>query len=785
MKKLRKILSLIVAISFLFPVGLKADTFKKATLIHENIGNKIVVTNELEAKRAFSLGYHLYDSKMLGYSIITNYQTVLSASISSSQTTIPVSSLKTKDGHTLVKSDFGEYIYLSLETGAVKEEIIRCTDISGSSFTGCTRGLAFYGTSTSAVVGNQYAHSAGSKVTMSNVHYVYQEFIDRANPTANSDYVPTTAFNLTTKTWVENRNGYWESSVDTFANLPAGSQDGEARVTLDDSKLYVWASSTQQWILAGSGGGAGTIYLTIKMGSEAEGDDNKTFALDTGSWPDKRYLNVFVNGILMEENEDYYASSTGNTIIFDEAVADDDKVTLKVDSISYYNPAWGSVDSDLVPTADNTYNIGSSSLKFKDGYFSTTTVDNYSGNGVIDPDNPVAQSPAQLIGGDDIVLQNFIDLADGANNGKFTANIDGVEYKDLALDLVNGFTPSAIEQLNSNGEFSTSNAGQSFKNVSLRVIKSILIKMKTYDSGSTCILSLYEGEGIAGTPIATASANVGADVTFTFSNAVILKENQQYTFNINRASGVFSPRLYDADGYSDGNAYLSLAKQPANIDLYFRIINDTFTLANDGINFVLFLLNEKIKTETGRAHTVIYNTDHFEITNAVAGFHKSILKLTAPTTGTDISGAGYLDLGANATEVAGDGDDYKLVRLDENGIMPISKISLPIIPTTQAKSLDTVYQNTSLKSKIVYVTFSITAGSMVNEDAKASVIIGATITPNITILSTKTGPENNFTNQDDIRCFTFIVPPAYYYKVLKELSTHAFVTLISWFEAEI
>lgn len=313
----------------------------------------------------------------------------------------------------------------------------------------------------------------------------------------------------------------------------------------------------------------------------------------------------------------------------------------------------------------------------------------------LDPDNPVAQTPAQLIGGNDVVLANFTSLRAGDNNGKFTANIDGIEYEDLALDLVNGFVPSAIEQLNADDYSSTSNAGQSFKNVSLKVIKSILIKMYTWNSGSTCILSLYEGEGIAGTPIATASASVGGDVTFTFSSAVILKENQQYTFNINRASGVFSPRWYSAGGYSDGNAYLSLTKE-TTIDLYFRIINDTFTLANDGINYILFLLNEKIKTETGKAHTAVYDTDHIKITNAVAGKYGSILKLTAPTTGTDISGAGYLDLGANATEIAGTGDDYKLVRLDEDGQVPSSKLTKVI--STCPEGYDIMFNDTQAYS---------------------------------------------------------------------------------------
>jgi hypothetical protein len=81
-------------------------------------------------------------------------------------------------------------------------------------------------------------------------------------------------------------------------------------------------------------------------------------------------------------------------------------------------------------------------------------------------------------------------------------------------------------------------------------------------------------------------------------------------------------------------------------------------------------LQSAIRTATSSTETVVWDTDHFVVTSSYAGRESSVLKFQAPTTGTDISGAGYLDLGANATEVAGDGDDYKLVRLDEDGKLP-------------------------------------------------------------------------------------------------------------------
>ena len=113
-----------------------------------------------------------------GFSVATGYRSTLSLPMTASQTTVPVSALTTKDGHTLTMSDLGSYVFLTLEPGSTKEEIVMCTGIAGSTFTGCTRGLAFYGTSTTAVAANQKTHNAGSTIVMSNVHYVYEQFVD-------------------------------------------------------------------------------------------------------------------------------------------------------------------------------------------------------------------------------------------------------------------------------------------------------------------------------------------------------------------------------------------------------------------------------------------------------------------------------------------------------------------------------------------------------------------------------------------------------------------------------
>jgi microcystin-dependent protein len=308
----------------------------------------------------------------LGYSVVTGYRTTLSTSMTSNQSTIPVSSLVTKDGHTMTMADLGTQVYLDIEPGSSREEIVRCTGISGSMFTGCTRGLAFYGTSTSAVAANAKAHNAGSAIVMSNVHYVYEEFLDKTSgktattllyysSTTDASLLTADGTALVSKNFVVNRNGYYEAPVANFAALPTGINAGEMRVTLDDGKVYTWSGTA--WILAGAGGGAGIVYRTDTVVTSSA---QLTYSLTSGSWPAKNYLTVYRNGSLLAEGagNDYTAPTTGATITLLSAPVVGEVITLRVESIDFYNAAWGSVNADLLPDVDATHSIGSASKSF-------------------------------------------------------------------------------------------------------------------------------------------------------------------------------------------------------------------------------------------------------------------------------------------------------------------------------------------------------------------------------------------------------------------------------------
>ena len=137
--------------------------------------SEIEITKEVVCRGSECLKYET----ALGTSVVTGYKTTLRSSMTATQSYIPVASLTTKDNHTITMADLGSKTFLSIETGSSKEEIVSSTGITSLNWTGATRGLAFYGTSTDSIAANRKSHNAGSIVIMSNVHYVYDELVDK------------------------------------------------------------------------------------------------------------------------------------------------------------------------------------------------------------------------------------------------------------------------------------------------------------------------------------------------------------------------------------------------------------------------------------------------------------------------------------------------------------------------------------------------------------------------------------------------------------------------------
>lgn len=220
---------------------------------------------------------------LIGYSVVTDYQKTLRTSMSSVQTTVPVTSITLKDGTVLTDALLGSKVFLTIEPGGSKEEIVYCTAVTstgGNQFTGCTRGLGFSGTSLAEVTGNAKAHNAGSIVVLSNTHYTYEQYVDVNDkdqtiygaktwvgtttfytfPTVSSSAytgLPTTNGMLASKYYVDTvgAGGFTSVNVSTTRGLSVdGSSPEKVGVNLlastglafdANGKLYVVASSTK------------------------------------------------------------------------------------------------------------------------------------------------------------------------------------------------------------------------------------------------------------------------------------------------------------------------------------------------------------------------------------------------------------------------------------------------------------------------------------------------------------------------------------------------------------
>lgn len=118
--------------------------------------------------------------------VVTNWKTTISASLTATQTTIPVSSIQTTDDtpHTITIADFTDgYGYMTIEPSGTKIELIKFTGITDNgdgsgTLTGVTRGLAFYSGSDAGVAANGQTHQAGSSIVCSNSHYYYDRLMD-------------------------------------------------------------------------------------------------------------------------------------------------------------------------------------------------------------------------------------------------------------------------------------------------------------------------------------------------------------------------------------------------------------------------------------------------------------------------------------------------------------------------------------------------------------------------------------------------------------------------------
>lgn len=132
---------------------------------------------------------------MSTFSVITNYSTTLSSPMSSSQLTVPVNSIVTRDATpvTITNAMIGDGWYLTIDPGTNAEEIVKITGVTAGSvnagiFTVATlgRGMAYTGATDAQGSGNAKAHNPGAIVIISDPKNLWNKLMDlQSNQTAD------------------------------------------------------------------------------------------------------------------------------------------------------------------------------------------------------------------------------------------------------------------------------------------------------------------------------------------------------------------------------------------------------------------------------------------------------------------------------------------------------------------------------------------------------------------------------------------------------------------------
>lgn len=207
------------------------------------VGQKIVTA---DSEQAFGVGYNP----------VTGYESRTTQYISSSATTIPVASTKDPSGNQISLSNISPAgtvkVYFNIEPGTTRQEVLVCTGLTTTSWTGCTRGLAFQGSSESSSSTLSFAHNAGSKIIITNVGQSFNQYVSTDGDfTINNiktftafpkfsvtTTLPTLGAEFATKYYVDNvgAGGFTSANVSTTRGL---SVDGSS-----PERVGINASST-------------------------------------------------------------------------------------------------------------------------------------------------------------------------------------------------------------------------------------------------------------------------------------------------------------------------------------------------------------------------------------------------------------------------------------------------------------------------------------------------------------------------------------------------------------
>ncbi len=184
--------------------------------------------------------------------------------------------------------------------------------------------------------------------------------------------------------------------------------------------------------------------------------------------------------------------------------------------------------------------------------------------------------------------------------------------------------------------------GQSFTASSAIIMSGVTLKngLSSPTTAPVITLTLYQGNGLNGTVIATATysgAMPAGEFTFQFASPIALTQGQQYTFNVSIATSWSVTLVRETDGidnYTGGQLYRY--GSPWNSDLWFKIISSSTI------------------TPTPSTASVGITTYNVNQTNSITGCVSpstaiTVTVIASPVGGTATAGATSICSGATAT----------------------------------------------------------------------------------------------------------------------------------------
>lgn len=280
---------LLLALGFVLPVSVSAanyviqygDTLTSIARRFNTTVDTLVSVNSIQnADRIYAGDVLDVESEEpvigAGYTPVTGYQSRTTSYIAANATTIPVASTRDKAGNQIVLSDISASstvrVYMSLATGTAKEEILYCTGVTASSWTGCVRGLSFQGGDATASSTLAFAHNAGTSIIITDVGQFFSEFVDVSSSqtifgtktfntfpqVTSTTAVPSSANQLASKYYVDNvgAGGFTASNVSSTGGI-AVSTAGVPACPGAAACISLYASSTGGLLLESNG----RVYL--------------------------------------------------------------------------------------------------------------------------------------------------------------------------------------------------------------------------------------------------------------------------------------------------------------------------------------------------------------------------------------------------------------------------------------------------------------------------------------------------------------------------------------------